>query len=82
MKNAAKKGAKLLEKVVSANETQQIIFPILKGAAIKILKVLVTRLAQKWGIPVPSKRSLETQPKIIATLLDPKGTLTFNLSVL
>ena len=70
VKNAAKTSAKLLGKVVSANETKQIIFPILKGAAVQILKDLAPKIAKKFGIPI-AKRSLES-PKIIATLLDPR----------
>ena len=49
-KKAAKKSVELLEKVVFANETKQIVYPILKGAAVKILKTLVNSLAKKWGI--------------------------------
>ena len=49
-KKAAKKSVELLEKVVFANETKQIVYPILKGAAVKILKTLVNTLAKKWGI--------------------------------
>ena len=49
-KKAAKKSVELLEKVVFANETKQIVYPILKGAGVKILKILVNTLAKKWGI--------------------------------
>ena len=69
-KKVAKKSVELLEKAVLSNSTQQIVYPVLKGAAVKILKVLVKNLANKWGVPA-SKRSLEN-PMIIATLLNPE----------
>ena len=49
-KKATKKSVELLEKVVFANETKQIVYPILKGAGVKILKTLVNTLAKKWGV--------------------------------
>ena len=64
LKKVAKVVIKLMKKILQSNESKEILYPILKGASIQLLKAL---LPKGYG-PQRSKKQM-----MIATLLNPIG---------